>query len=331
MVYALSTGLLSGATQTINVSTIGQSGTTSAIFTGATSGSQAGWSVADGGDVNGVTSSGANVDDLLIGAPSYSGSGAAYLIYGGSSLASLAQTVNGLRYINLANVGAASTTTGAVPGATIVGPGSSKTGWAVSSGGDFNGDGFGDILIGSPYYTTASATNLGLATLFYGAATSSSSYLTGTITLTAPPTGISPLYLVGAAAGALAGYAVSPVGYINAGQPSLILVGSPGFNSNAGAAYLIPGRSGGLTGTQGLVDGRVVPALGHPVPALDPRSPSTSPPFFGASLSSRFQTTTVTADGDSKEDFIIGAPGYDVAPDHDAQPGRRRHDRRRAG
>ncbi len=121
--FALSTGFLSGGTQTINVTTVGQSGTTSAIFTGASSGSQAGWSVADAGDVNGVaTSGGTNVDDLLIGAPSQGGGGAAYLVYGGSTLASLAQTVNGVRYINLANVGAASTTTGAVPGATILGP-----------------------------------------------------------------------------------------------------------------------------------------------------------------------------------------------------------------
>ena len=148
--------------------------------------------------------------------------------------------MNGLRYINLANVGAASTTTGAVPGATFVGPGGSLTGWAVSSGGDFNDDGFGDILIGSPQYSSGSGvTTNGLATLFYGATSSAANYLTGTITLISPPSAITPLYLTGAMSGAEAGYAVSPVGFINAGQPSLILVGSPGYTFGGSP---MPGR-----------------------------------------------------------------------------------------
>ncbi len=187
------------------------------------------------------------------------------------------------------------------------------TGWAVSSGGDFNDDGFGDILIGSPQYSSGSGvTTNGLASLFYGASSSSGGYLTGTITLTISPAGISPLYLTGAAAGALAGYAVSPVGVINSGQPTLILVGSPGFNSNAGTAYLIPGRAGGLSGTQSLTGAESAPLSGVQFLLSTPSAPSTSPPFFGASVSSRFQTTSFTADGDSLEDFIIGAPGYDV-------------------
>ncbi len=312
-VYAFSTSFLSGATQTINVSTIGQSGTTSAIFTGASSGAQAGWSVADGGDVNGVTSGGTNVDDLLIGAPSQGGNGAAYLIYGGSGLAGLAQTVSGVRYISLANVGAASGTTGAVPGATILGPSGSRTGWAVSSGGDFNNDGFGDILIGSPQFSSSTTvTTNGLASLLYGAASGATGYLTGIMTLGSTPSGITPLYMTGATTGAMAGYAVSPVGFINSGQPSLILIGSPGFNSSSGTAYLIPGRSGGLTGTQSLSNAQTSPLSGVQFLATTPSAPSNSPPFFGASVSSRFQTTSVTADSDSEADFIIGAPGYDV-------------------
>ncbi len=43
-----------------------------------------------------------------------------------------------------------------------------------------------------------------------------------------------------------------------------------------------------------------------------PNAPFTSPPFFGASVSSRFATNTLTADGDSIADYIIGAPGYDA-------------------
>ncbi len=310
-VYAISTAALSGATQTINVGTIGQSGATnSAVFAGATSGALAGFSVADAGNVNGASG---NVDDLLIGAPSQGSGGTAYLIYGGSGLASLAQTVNSVRYINLANVGAASTTTGAVPGATIVGPSGSQTGYAVSSGGFFDGNtSNSDILIGSPYYSTSTLTNAGMATLLYGASSSSSSYLTGTINLASPPASISPLFMTGAAANNLAGYSVSPVGYITSGQPSLILVGAPGFNSNNGAAYLLPGRTSGLTGTYSLLSAESSPLSGQQFVLTTPAVSTTSPPFFGASVSSRFQTTSVTADSDSKEDFIIGAPGYAV-------------------
>jgi hypothetical protein len=325
-VFALSTAALPSPGTDINVSTIGQTGTNSAVFVGAAAGAEAGWSVADGGNVNGVTSSGLSVDDLLIGAPSQGSGGSAYLIYGGTSLAGLAQstTVNGVtvRYINLANVGAAAGTTGAVPGATIVGPGGSETGWAVSSGGDFNADGFDEILIGSPEFSSSSSlTDNGLATLFYGATSGATGYLSGTITLISPPTGIAPLYMTGALSGALAGYALSQVGFINAGQPGLILIGSPGYTNNgiadAGTAYLIPGRTTTLSGTESLAEAESSPLSGVQFFASTPAAPTTSPPFFGASVSGRYQTAAQasagqTADSDDQEDFIIGAPGYDV-------------------
>jgi hypothetical protein len=321
-VFVVSLSTLGTSTQTIDVSTqIGQGGN-SVIFAGASAGSNAGWSVADAGDVNGVTAGGSNVDDLIIGAPNQGGGGAAYLVYGGANLPNLAQTVtvNGVnfRYINLANVGATTGTGGgsAVPGATILGPTASRTGQAVSSGGDFNSDGFGDILVGSPQFSSSSTvTSNGLASLLYGAASTATGFLTGTITLGSTPSGISPLYLTGATSGSLAGYAVSPVGFINSGQPSLILVGAPGFNNNSGTAYLIPGRTGGLTGTQSLAGAESSPLSGVQFLLTTPNAATLSPPFFGASVSSRFQTTTFTADSDSLEDFIIGAPGYDVTQD----------------
>ncbi len=315
VVYVIDTSALSGGTQTIDVSTQ-LSTSNSVILTGAAAGAQAGWSVADGGNVNGVSG---NVHDLLIGAPGQGGGGAAYLIYGGSGLPALAQTVSvggvNRTFINLANVGATTGTGGGavVPGATILGPSSSRTGQAVSAGGDFNGDGFADILIGSPLFSSSSTlTNNGLATLLYGAASTSTAFLTGTITLGSAPTGVTPLYMTGAQTGALAGYAVSQVGLINSGQPTLILIGSPGFNSNSGTAYLIPGRSGGLTGTQSLTNAESAPLSGVQFLLTTPNVASTSPPFFGASVSSRIQTTSFTADSDSRQDFIIGAPGYNV-------------------
>ena len=56
-------------------------------FAGANSGDEAGFSVANAGDVNGARR-GATINDLLIGAPSNSknNAGAAYLVYGGTTL-----------------------------------------------------------------------------------------------------------------------------------------------------------------------------------------------------------------------------------------------------
>ncbi len=68
VVYMVSTALLPSGSPTTPtlVNTLGQSGTQSVILAGVNSGDMTGFSVADGGDVNGATGS---VDDLLIGAP----------------------------------------------------------------------------------------------------------------------------------------------------------------------------------------------------------------------------------------------------------------------
>ena len=99
-------------------------------------------------------------------------------------------------------------------------------------------------MIGTPQFSSSSTLlNQGAVTMFYGATTGSAAQLTGTIPLSNIPTGIQSVTLTGANAGDLAGYAVSPVGFINVGQPNPILIGAPGFSTDSGTAYLIPGRS----------------------------------------------------------------------------------------
>ncbi len=68
----------------------------------------------------------------------------------------------------------------------------------------------------------------------------------------------------------MAGYALSVVGDINVGQPNLILIGAPGFNSDAGTAYLIPGRAGLYRHFLAVQRG-VSADLGPSVPALHAR------------------------------------------------------------
>ncbi len=79
-VYVISSALLNtSANTTFNVSTALGTGPLSnaVILAGEADGDEAGWSVADAGDVNGATGS---VDDVLIGAPDNQGIGAAYLV-----------------------------------------------------------------------------------------------------------------------------------------------------------------------------------------------------------------------------------------------------------
>ena len=133
-----------------------------------------------------------------------------------------------------------------VPGAVITGPArsSAQTGFSVAAGGDFNADGFGDILVGSPGFAGSSTTlGQGEVTLLYGASSTSGGYLTGAIPLAAIPGEHRRRTDPGANAGDAAGYAISQVGVINAGQPTGILIGAPGYNSDTGTAYLIPGRA----------------------------------------------------------------------------------------
>jgi hypothetical protein len=308
-VYLISTALLNtGANTTFNVSTALGTGalTNAVILAGEADGDLAGWSVADAGDVNGATGS---VDDLLIGAPDNLGIGAAYLVNGGNTLGSKATLTNNVFYISLSRVGG--TATGSVPGAKIVGPGANAgTGFSVSAAGDFNADGFADFVIGSPTFNLGNVTtpNSGETDLIYGSAAG----ITGTLTIGSLPAAVQSVTLTGANPGDMDGYAVSQVGVINAGQPTGILIGAPGFSSDSGTAYLIMGRVG-LTGSFSLSTAQSAPLSGLQFLNTTPNAPSSSPPFFGASLSSRLQGTQQnTVDLDNEADFVIGAPGYDM-------------------
>ncbi|QLH81861.1 integrin alpha [Halosimplex pelagicum] len=111
---------------------------------GAEAFDRAGWSVADTGD-DGVTCDG--VADVLVGAPlndsTGTNAGAAYLVAGDESLPSEA------------NLSAAST--------TFVGAGAGDyAGYAVGSG-DFDGDGFADVVVGAPLNDSLNRTDAGAA------------------------------------------------------------------------------------------------------------------------------------------------------------------------
>lgn len=324
-VYVVDGSALATGYNTINLANVGQTGTGSVagqIFVGATAGDQAGWSVADAGFVDGATSSsGGKIGDLLIGAPAQlSGTpGTAYLVYGSTNFTNQITTVSGVQVIPLAKVNAPSTTTPVdltiIRGLRVTGNSAgNQTGWAVAGGGDFNADGFTDIMIGSPQFSTGSLTSAGRVDIFYGASVNSTTPLQGPVTLGAVPSTIVNATLTGGAINNMAGYSMAYVGTMGSKTPSggnPILIGAPGYNNNAGTAYLLPPNPATLTGTNSLLSAESQPLNGT---QLLFSTPGAGGAFFGASVSGRVvpagTTPPHTADSDTIGDFIIGAPGY---------------------
>ncbi len=146
---------------------------------------------------------------------------------------------------------------------------------------------FGDIMIGSPGIGIPTST--GQVSLIYGQSTSiTGSTLPTTVNLSAIPSTVPSVTFTGPSAGSLAGYSISSLGRMVASSlypNSEILIGDPGYNSNQGAVFLIPGSSTTLTGTYTLADGTQPVAatlitMSNTVgrPSSGPRSPAARPP-----------------------------------------------------
>lgn len=313
-VYVIPGSVLAGAgSGTINLNAVGQSGGIAGVtFAGSTAGEEIGLSLAGAGNVNGAIS-GANqsIGDLLIGAPNANGlTGLAFLVYGGTGIPGSATVVNGTRVIQTNRVGG--TATNGVAGATFVGSGGSRAGWAVSTIGDYNGDGFADIAIGAPFAAGTTGSQSGRVFVFYGQPATGTT-LTGTIPLNNLPSGVPELTLNGAAPGALAGYSLSISGKVNAGETGNdFLVGSPGLNGNQGGVYFFPANPFFVTGNFQLVAAESQPLAGTLIQITN--TPNGAPAFLGASVAGRLTVRgqTRTADNDNQADFILGAPGYGV-------------------
>ena len=238
----------------------------------------AGLSVSGAGDVNGD-----GFADIIIGAPYADGGGQAFVIFGKAS---------GLGTIDLSSLAAS---TGFVIQGAAAGD---YAGFSVSAAGDFNGDGFDDILVGVP-----DADNnhelAGEAYMIFGKASGF-----GTIDLSnlAAAAGFA---IYGDDTADHAGFSVSAAGDVNNDGYDDIIIGAPENDNlrdgvrtiDAGEAYVIYGRASGF-GT------------------IDLTNLSSSDGFIiqGAAAYDRAGFSVSGAgdvDGDGFDDLIVGAPYND--------------------
>ena len=184
-----------------------------------------GSAVGGAGDINGD-----GLADLIVGAP-FSGeeevsAGAAYVVFGQSS-----------RLVSDVNLLALDGTSGfQIAGGDEGG----AFGGAVSGASDVNGDGFADLIVGSPYGGESTDRQRGAAYVIFGASSFSPTFNLAKLN------GRNGFVIKGAENDDLAGASVSSAGDINGDGVADLIVGAPGAEVDgtsllSGATYLIFG------------------------------------------------------------------------------------------
>jgi len=187
------------------------------VFVGENDGDLAGAALASGDfDGDGRT-------DLLIGAPGYDGTrGRVYLIYDIECL----PEQEGER--SLADVG------GSIPGVVFDGVAwGDRSGWSLSTAGDFDYDGADDVLVGAP----GTESERGAAFLVYGGQA-----LPGSVSLATIGTcDFAGLQLVGELPASRLGWAVSGGASLDGDASSDVGIGAPGDGVILGRAFILFG------------------------------------------------------------------------------------------
>lgn len=284
-------GQANGFPLTLDLDALGANGV---IFVGQVNGDQFGRTVAGAGDVNGD-----GFDDFVIGAPgndagvASSERGAAYVIFGKADLATFGMaTLDGTNGFKIAGDTRRTGVSGiaqAVGGYNLAGAG---------AGGDFNGDGFDDVVIGAPdiqAFAAGGATS-GAAFIIFGKNTNAG---TGGTAFTSPLsvadlTGANGMMFGSTTANHFMGSEVGFVGDVNQDGFDDFSLGNmvrPELGSRT--SYIIFGRATGGTTPASVVLESLSAADGFQGPA------STNVNFVGPiSYGSEYVLRDIDADGD---------------------------------
>jgi hypothetical protein len=186
--------------------------TANVVFTGENANDRMGDSCAIVKDLNGD-----GLDDIVLGSGmALSGKGTAYIIFG--------KTSGWVPVYYVANATA-----------TIVGDLSQdRVGSFVAGAGDINGDGFNDLMVGSPNKQGA-VSNEGKVSIFFGKA---AGWVKGALLSTAGAS------FWGATNSNLGGYMMGP-GDINGDHFDDLVMAGPSYNLNAGKVYIVFGAATG--------------------------------------------------------------------------------------
>ncbi len=200
----------------------GLSGSNGFIINGAADGNRFGGSLSGAGDVNGD-----GIDDVIIGArratPNQNREGSSYVIFGKTGSFTNPLDVSGLDGSD---------------GFVINGIESyDRSGKAVSSAGDINGDGFADVIIGAEYAAPAGDIANGFSYVIFG----KNNGFDPVIELSNLD-GNNGFAIVGADEFEYSGKSVSSAGDVNGDGVDDIIIGAFGADDGIGAGYLLFGN-----------------------------------------------------------------------------------------
>ncbi|WP_342449561.1 VCBS domain-containing protein [Falsiroseomonas frigidaquae] len=258
------------------------------VIRGDVPGDQMGRSVSSAGDVNGD-----GFADLILGSFRASGGGSfageAYIVFGSAD--GFGSLVDGRQLVDLSNLSASQ--------GFILRGGSAndRAGGSVSGGGDINGDGFADLLVGAPQTYTA---DRGLAYVLFGAASGFGVAEGGRQVLDLGSLSGSQGFAMGGISNSdRFGTGTSFAGDVNGDGFDDIIIGATFDDSGAseaGAAYILLGKAGGFASMPDLAN--LSAADGWRIQG-DAAGDQT-----GISVHSAGDV-----DGDGYDDVVIGAPG----------------------